>query len=312
MASLFQDLKAKPLLIFFLPPLIFLFILLRFQRKSYPPGPRGWPVIGNIGLADQLTHRALTDLARKHGGIFRLRMGFLHMVVVSSPDVARQVLQVHDNIFSNRPANIAVRYLTYDRADMSFAHYGPFWRQARKLTFTKLLSHKRAVSWHSIQDKVDDMIRVVAAMSTGTSVNIGKLVSGLMRDIIYRAAFGSNPHEGPDDIVVILQKFSELFGAFSLADFIPFLGWMDRGGLKSRLANTRASLDRYIDSIIDDHVEKKKPEVEPDDEPDDTDLVDELLALYNDETKVSKAEDLQNSVKLTRNNVRGIIMVRIN
>lgn len=37
----------------------------------------------------------------------------------------------------------------------------------------------------------------------------------------------------------------------------------------------------YIDSIIDDHVHKKKPETGPDD----SDLVDELLALYSDDTR---------------------------
>lgn len=61
----------------------------------------------------------------------------------------------------------------------------------------------------------------------------------------------------------------------------------------------------YIDSIIDDHVHKKKPETGPDD----SDLVDELLALYSDDTEGS---DLHNSIKCTRNNIKGIIMVSTN
>lgn len=308
MATVLQALEAKPLLIFFIVPLLFFFFLSRFRRKRYPPGPWGWPVIGNMGLMDQLTHRGLAKLAKKYGGIFHMRMGYVHMVAVSSPDVARQVLQAHDNIFSNRPATIAISYLTYDRADMAFANYGPFWRQMRKLCVMKLFSRKRAESWDSVRDEVDDMIRAVA-MSTGTSVNIGELVFGLTRNIIYRAAFGSSSHEGQDDFIGILQEFSKLFGAFNLADFIPFLGWMDPQGLNTRLANARASLDGFIDSIIDDHMQKKKPEVGPGCEPVDTDMVDELLAFYSDETKVSESEDLQNSIKLTRDNIKAIIMV---
>ncbi|KAK7825394.1 cytochrome p450 84a1 [Quercus suber] len=46
-----------------------------------------------------------SKLAKQFGGILHLRIGYLHMVAVSSPDVARQVLQVQDNIFSNRPAH---------------------------------------------------------------------------------------------------------------------------------------------------------------------------------------------------------------
>lgn len=307
MAALIQALEAKPLLIFFIIPLLSLFFLSRFRRKRYPPGPQGWPVIGNMGLVDQLTHRGLAKIAKQYGGIFHLRIGFLHLVAVSSPDVARQVLQVQDNIFSNRPASIAIRYLTYDRADMAFAHYGPFWRQMRKLCVMKLFSRKRAESWDSVRDEVDDMVRAVAT-STGTAVNVGELVFGLTRNIIYRAAFGSSSHEGQDDFIKILQEFSKLFGAFNISDFIPWLGWIDPQGMNSRLAKARASLDGFIDTIIDDHMQKTKPE-SGSDEPVDTDMVDELLAFYSDEAKVSESEDLQNSIKLTRNNIKAIIMV---
>ncbi|XP_011090419.1 cytochrome P450 84A1-like [Sesamum indicum] len=307
-AHLLQALEAKPLLIFFIISLLFLFVLSRFRRKPYPPGPRGWPVIGNMGMIDQLTHRGLANLAKQYGGILHLGIGSLHMVAVSKPDVAREVLQLQDNIFSNRPATVAIRYLTYDRADMAFAHYGPFWRQMRKLCVMKLFSRKRAESWDSVRDEVDDMVRTVA-MSTGTAVNIGELVFGLTRNIIYRAAFGSSSHEGQDDFIKILQEFSKLFGAFNIADFIPWLGWMDPQGLNSRLAKARASLDGFIDSIIDDHMQRRKPEVGSG-EARDTDMVDELLAFYSDddEAKVSEAEDLQSSIKLTRDNIKAIIM----
>ncbi|CAI9754216.1 unnamed protein product [Fraxinus pennsylvanica] len=251
---------------------------------------------------DQLTHRGLARLAKKYGGIFHLRIGFLHMVAISSPDIARQVLQVQDNIFSNRPATIAISYLTYDRADMAFAHYGPFWRQMRKLCVMKLFSRKRAESWDSVRDEVDDMVSQVAA-NTRSLVNIGELVFGLTRNIIYRAAFGSSSHEGQDDFIKILQEFSKLFGAFNIADFIPGLGWMDPQGLSNRLQKARASLDGFIDSIIDEHMQKKKPN-----DAVENDMVDELLAFYSDEALVKESEDLQNSIKLTRNNIKAIIM----
>ncbi|KAL3637453.1 hypothetical protein CASFOL_018621 [Castilleja foliolosa] len=304
--ALIQALEAKPLLILFIIPLFLLYILSRLRQKRYPPGPKGWPVIGNITMMDQLTHRGLAKLARQYGGILHLRMGFLHVVAISSPDAARQVLQVHDNIFSNRPANLAISYLTYDRADMAFAHYGPFWRQMRKLCVMKLFSRKRAESWDSVRDEVDSMTRAVAK-SSGKAVNIGELVFGLTKNIIYRAAFGSSSNEGQDDFIRILQEFSKLFGAFNIADFVPLLDCMDLQGLNKRLVKARDSLDGFIDSIIDDHIKKKRagPGCTG---PVDTDMVDELLAFYSDESKVSESEDLQNSIKLTRNNIKAIIM----
>ncbi|KAK2989815.1 hypothetical protein RJ640_016317 [Escallonia rubra] len=309
MDSLLQALQPLPMTaLFFVVPLLFMFLVKWLRRKRFPPGPKGWPVIGNMDMMGHLTHRGLAKLAKQYGGIFHLRMGFLHMVAVSSADVARQVLQVQDNIFSNRPATIAISYLTYDRADMAFAHYGPFWRQMRKLCVMKLFSRKRAESWDSVRDEVDTMVRLVAT-NTGLEVNLGELVFGLTRDIIYRAAFGSSSHEGQDDFIKILQEISKLFGAFNIADFIPWLGWADPQGMNHRLVKVRASLDGFIDSIIEEHLQKKAANLGCAEV--DGDMVDELLAFYSDEAKVTESEDLQNSIQLTKDNIKAIIMVSL-
>ncbi|PIA57123.1 hypothetical protein AQUCO_00600094v1 [Aquilegia coerulea] len=169
------------LLLFFILPLsFFLGVFVRRRRKlPFPPGPNGLPVIGNMGMADQLTHRGLAQLSKQYGGILHLRLGLLHMVVVSKPEVAREVLQVQDNIFSNRPATYAIRYLTYDRADMAFAHYGPFWRQMRKLCVMKLFSRKRAESWASVQDEVESTVRMVEFSKLFGAFNIADFFPGL-------------------------------------------------------------------------------------------------------------------------------------
>lgn len=298
-----------PISLLFLIPLLFLLgVLLRLRRRRpYPPGPKGLPLIGNMDLMDQLSHRGLANLAKKYGGLFHLRMGFLHMVAVSNPEAAKQVLQAQDNIFSNRPATIAISYLTYDRADMAFAHYGPFWRQMRKLCVMKLFSRKRAESWESVRDEVDLMVRTVECNS-GKTINVGELIFSLTRNIIYRAAFGSSESEGQgqDEFIGILQEFSKLFGAFNIADFIPSLSWIDPQGINHRLVKARKSLDGFIDKIIDDHMRKER--INSGDDVD-TDMVDDLLAFFSDVAKVNESDDLQNSIKLTRDNIKAIIMV---
>lgn len=294
-------------ILFFILPLLSFFLLSSFKRKRFPPGPKGWPIIGNLLMMDTLTHRGLAKLAARYGGLVHLRMGFLHMFTVSTPDMAREVLQIQDNIFANRPATMNISYLTYDRADMAFANYGPFWRQMRKISVMKLFSRKRAESWDSVREEVDDMVKIVVS-NTGCSVNIGELVFGLTRNIIYRAAFGSLSHEGQDEFIKILQEFSKLFGAFNICDFVPGLTWADPQGFMGRLVKARASLDGFIDSIIDEHIEKKKScKIDEGN----SDMVYELLDFYSeDKATVSVSEDLNTSLKLTRDNIKAIIMVR--
>ncbi|XP_050230377.1 cytochrome P450 84A1-like [Mercurialis annua] len=292
-------------LLFVVPLLVLLGLISRRRRRlPYPPGPKGLPIIGNMMLMDHLTHRGLAKLAKQYGGLFHMKMGNVHMFAVSSPDIARQVLQVQDNIFSNRPATVAISYLTYDRADMAFAHYGPFWRQMRKLCVMKLFSRKRAESWESVRDEVDSMVKSTAD-NKGKAVNVGELIFTLTMNIIYRAALGSKI-EGQAEFIRILQEFSKLFGAFNIADFIPWLGWIDPHGLSNRLVKARNSLDRFIDIIIDEHMIKRNQEHACDDG--NSDMVDDLLAFFSDEAKVNESEDLQNSIKLTRDNIKAIIM----
>ncbi|OAY73051.1 Cytochrome P450 84A1 [Ananas comosus] len=299
-----------PVVMLFLPLALVFVLLMRRRRKlplPLPPGPRPLPVIGNMLMMDQLTHRGLAKLAERYGGLLHLRLGFLHAVAVSTPDVAREVLQAQDSAFANRPATIAIAYLTYDRADMAFAHYGPFWRQMRKLCVVKLFSRKRAESWASVRDEVDSLMRFVAR-SSGTAVNLGEVIFNLTKNITFRAAFGTQSHENQDEFISILQEFSKLFGAFNVGDFIPWLGWMDLQGINKRLAAAREALDRFIDKIIDEHLKSPKEA-----DADYADMVDDMLAFLADAPSAGKSDgqaagDLQGALRLTRDNIKAIIM----
>ncbi|VAI77874.1 unnamed protein product [Triticum turgidum subsp. durum] len=80
-------------------PLIWLLIasvalvILRRRRLNppLPPGPKPLPIIGNMMMADQLTHRGLAALAKQYGGLLHLRLGSLRVFAVSTPEYAREL-----------------------------------------------------------------------------------------------------------------------------------------------------------------------------------------------------------------------------
>ncbi|KAJ0243929.1 Cytochrome P450 84A4 [Hirschfeldia incana] len=294
-------------LILLVPLLLFLFRRLlppRLNLRPYPPGPKGLPIIGNMLMMNQFNHRGLAKLSRTYGGLLHLRLGLSHLFVVSSPQIARQVLQVQDHVFSNRPTTIAIRYLTYGQSDLAFCNYGPFWRRMRKLYVMMLFSRKRAESWASVDEEVHKAVRFVA-LNVGKPLNVCKLAFSLTRDITFRAAFGSSSSttdEGRlDEFLEIIQEFSKLFGEFNVADYFPYwLSGIDPQGINKRVEKARKSLDCFIESIINDHLYKKKAEKNVDEE---TDMVDQLLAFYNEEVKVKNSE-----TKINLDNIKGIIM----
>ncbi|KAG4164652.1 hypothetical protein ERO13_A13G030800v2 [Gossypium hirsutum] len=303
------------------PPIFFLVsaLLVSFvfmfglpRKTPYPPGPKGYPIIGNMMMMDQLTHRGLAHLSRQYGhaGLLHLTMGKLHIVAVSTPEMAREVLLTQDSIYSNRPANDAIVYLTYDRADMAFANYGPFWRQMRKICVMKVFSRKRAESWASVREEVGSTVRTVMK-SLGSPLNVGELVFALTRNITYRAAFGSFSRDGQEELVKILQEFSKLFGAFNIADFFPWMGWIHGGEFQKRLVKARASLDGFIDHIIDEHLVTRERRKTGDDAAAkyDDDMVDELMAFCSENVfKGDYNESSNSSIQLTKDNIKAIIM----
>lgn len=66
------------------------------QSKKLPPGPRGWPVVGNLPDLTKFgpPHRSLATLAAKYGGLMYLRLGIymcLHTLeLVKHPIVKRR------------------------------------------------------------------------------------------------------------------------------------------------------------------------------------------------------------------------------
>ncbi|CAL5042749.1 unnamed protein product [Urochloa decumbens] len=277
---------------------------LRSASSRFPRGPPGLPIIGNLFAMEHFTHRGLAKLAKLHGGFFHLRIGFANVFVVSSPETVREILHQQDSLFSHRPVTAAMAYVSYDLADMAFARYGPFWRQMRKLCVMKLFSRRRDLSWRMVRTDVDDLIKSLAEKK-GTVANVGDLVFKLATNMTLRAAFGARSQEDEMEFVAIIRELSGIFLAFNVADFIPFVGWLDINGVNKRMKKARRALDVFIDRIIDEHVAKwRNGDVLA------ADMVDDMIAYLADTPGRDTREDgvELKDLRLTRDNIKGLIM----
>jgi ferulate-5-hydroxylase len=224
--------------------------------------------------------------------------------VVSTAEYAGQVLQAQDAAFANRPATTAIAYLTDGHADMAFAQYGPFWRQARKLSVTKLFSRRRAETWLAVRDESEALVRAVARRS-GETVNLGELVLSLSTNVIFRAAFGTRVNISLGEYIGVLEEFSRNISAFNIGDFMPWLAWIDPS--RRRLRETRKGFDRFIDKIIDDHIRRGRSSTDAE-----ADIIDEMLACLHETKPIAgdAVDDRHGSLCLTRRNIKAVILVR--
>ncbi|KAF9594433.1 hypothetical protein IFM89_031035 [Coptis chinensis] len=235
---------------YLLLPLLLLPLLLsmRKNRKGLPPGPPKLPIIGNLHQLGDLPHRSLWKLSEKYGPIMLLQFGRKPTLIISSAEIASEILKTHDLNFCHRPSLVGPKRLSYDCQDIIFGTYGEFWRELRRTCAVELFSLKRVQSFG---------FTVVCRVAFGKSYQGRDFDVGKFHDVVYEAM--------------------KMLGSFAAADFFPYYGWIIDvlSGFNSRLEKLFLSFDTFYQKVIDEHLdpERKKAEKE--------DIVDVLLGLQS-------------------------------
>ncbi|KAB2024456.1 hypothetical protein ES319_D06G088300v1 [Gossypium barbadense] len=266
-----------------------IFIGWRWRQLKFPPGPKPWLIIGNLNLIGSLPHQSLHKLSQRYGPLMQLKFGSYPVVVASSAEMAKEFLKKHDHIFASRPQTAADKYTTYNYCNITWAPYGPYWRQGRKIYLHELFSSKRLESFEYI--RVEEMQAFVTRLYrlSGKPIGVKEQLSRVTLSIISRIVLGkkyfsekSDDRPGSNSIVS-LQEFQEILDELFLLN----------GGYVKRMKALKKKLDPFHDHVFDEHKQKKK-EFSKDFVP--QDMVDLLLQL---------ADDPDSEVKLTYDGVRG-------
>ncbi|XP_026432495.1 cytochrome P450 71A1-like [Papaver somniferum] len=274
---------------------------------NLPPSPPRIPIVGNLHQVGTLAHRSFRDLSQKYGPLMLLHLGRSPTLVVSSAEMATEIMKNQDVSFANRPFTNAANALLYGCTDIAFAPYGEYWRQVKKISVLQLLSVKRVQSFKYVrEEEVDIMIEKISSSCSlkkdGEQViNLSEALQTLTNNIVSRCVLGAKYESAHGNRFGQLSKeIMELLGAFSVGDYFPSLGWIDVvSGLSSKFNNAFQELDIFLDRVITEHLLRHSKSQNDDGQADDSnklDLTDVLLLSQKDHSKVS------------RNNIKAIIM----
>ncbi|CAL5328681.1 unnamed protein product [Camellia sinensis] len=259
----------------------------RHCQRTSPPGPKPWPIIGNLNLIGPLPHQSLHKLSQKYGHLMQLKFGSYSVVVTSSAEMAKQFLKTHDHIFASRPVIAAGKYTTYNYSNITWSPYGPYWRQGRKIFLTELFSAKRLESYEYI--RVEERQAVISQLFalSGKPIILRGHISHMTLSVMSRIVLGKKyiSESLREKSVLRVEEFQEMLdelfflnGVVNVGDWIPWIDFLDLQGYVKQMKALSKKFERFHDLVLGEHIARKEEEKDFVAK----DMVDVLLQLLDD------------------------------
>jgi cytochrome P450 len=190
------------------------------------PGPRGWPLVGNLfQLRRDVIHQGVERWCRRYGSLFRFRIGRRELVVVSDHALINDVLRDRPDGW-RRTETLQVVSREMGLKPGLFGAEGEAWRAQRRMVMSGL-DPGRVRAYFAQLQRVTDRLhrRWIEAAREGRALN---LQSELMRytvDTVAGLAFGRDINTLESDGDVIQQHLDRIFPALFRRVMAPLPYW---------------------------------------------------------------------------------------
>ncbi|BAT97792.1 Cytochrome P450 [Vigna angularis] len=265
------------------------------KTSKYPPGPYPFPIIGNILELRNLPHQKLAKLSQIYGPIMSLKLGSITTIVISSPHLAREVLQTKDQIFSNRTIPDAARALDHHSISIAWLPPSEKWRILRRACVAKVFSSKQLDSTEAIrQSKVKELMNYVKEKcEKGEALDIGEVsfttVLNSISNTFFSMDFAHYDSDKSQEFKDIIWGIMEEAGRPNVVDFFPIFRMLDPQGARRRMNGYLEKLIAFFDGLIEERLRLRALENE---DKACKDVLDSVLELM-----------LEDNSKLTRSHV---------
>ncbi|KAK6839153.1 hypothetical protein PG987_005019 [Apiospora arundinis] len=248
--------------------ILFLSIVLLLQSHSgksvypVPRGPRGLPILGSFPFLTHYPELTLSRWAEKFGPLYSIWLGNQRVVVISSAEVAKDLLVTNGSIFSSRKdMYIKSRHILAARGITS-TPYNDTWRKHRRIANAWL--QQRAVSkfTHVFERESNDMLNCLLEASQGGTalVNPQPFAGRCSLNNMLTIVFGTRTTSVNDPMVATALRLSREFmnctGPMSnIIDFLPILRIFP-SEMRSRAIKLHSDLKETYGGMIRDIQER--------------------------------------------------------
>ncbi|NXM76916.1 CP1A5 protein, partial [Serilophus lunatus] len=250
------------------------FLLLQSLQQQHvpkglkrPPGPRGYPILGNMLELRKDTHLALTKLSQKYGDVMEVRIGMRPVLVLSGLDTIKQALVKQAEDFMGRPDLYSFRYVA-DGQSLTFSpDSGEVLKARRKLAQNALKTFSVASSPTSsstclLEEHVSKeaeylVTKFLQVMEEEKSFEPYQYLVVSVANVICAMCFGKRYEHNDQELLSVVntaEQFDNVAASGNPADFIPLLQYLPSRSMKTFIDYNKSFL-KFLQEIVKEHYE---------------------------------------------------------
>ncbi|XP_047976334.1 carnosic acid synthase-like [Salvia hispanica] len=233
-----------------------------------PPGPPRLPIIGNMLQLGRNPHKSLARLSKTYGPLMSLKLGNQLAAVVSSPELAKEVLHKQGLVFAKAFTPLAVCVLGHDEVSMPMIPASSDqWKKLRRIAREKLFSNPALQASQEIrQERLRKLVEYITKCSgEGRAMNVGEATFTTMTNLMFSTLFSIELVEyASTDAAAPKSEFREhvnaitrYIGVPNVADFFPIFAPLDPQGLRRKLTYHLGSLLELVQGLIDKRLQAR-------------------------------------------------------
>ncbi|KAJ3746174.1 cytochrome P450 [Lentinula detonsa] len=227
-----------------------------------PPGPRGWPIIGNLlDVPAKEEWFTFAKWGETYGKIASVTVLGQPLIILNSASIAKDMLEKNSAIYSDRPVIPMGGELCGWKNTLVLTPYGERFRNYRRLAHQLFGNAATMKSFHPVEElETHRFLKRLLSRPAEFSDHIRKTAGA----IILRISHGYEVGEGQDPFVTLADKATEQFALSTapgfLVNLVPFLqylpDWFPGASFKKTAKEWSSTLNEMVD-LPYDYVKKQ-------------------------------------------------------